>query len=400
MAEDSDLERTEPASERRLQEAREKGQVPRSRELLTFAVLMTGVLTIAATGPALVDSLTAALRAGLRFDAATLLAPDMPAERLWEATSGVLIALAPLLLALVAAAVLASLALSGWVFSAQAFSPDFKRLNPAQGLARMFSWGALAELVKAVVKTALIGGVAAAAVWHERDELASLSLQGLDTGLGHMAEVVRFTVLAAVSAMLLVVAMDVPFQLWESARKLRMTKEEVRKEARESEGDPHVKARIRQLQREAARRRMMGEVPKADVVVTNPTHFAVALRYQGAGAPATAGDPSSAARPKASQSNAARANAPKVVAKGADLVAGRIVELAREHRIPVVESPPLARALFRHADLGVQIPAALYQAVAEVLAYVYQLRAFKGGGGPAPAYQAAAAIPDDYRVSG
>jgi flagellar biosynthetic protein FlhB len=198
-------------------------------------------------------------------------------------------------------------------------------------------------------------------VWQDVNEVVSIIAAPIDAGLPHLASMVGFTFIAVSGSMLLIVAIDVPFQLWNHAKQLRMTKEEVRQESKETEGDPHVKARIRQLQREAARRRMMSEVPKADVIVTNPTHYAVALRYQEG-----------------------RMGAPQVVAKGAALLAQRIRELGEENRVPILEAPSLARALYRHAELGQEIPAKLYTAVAEVLAYVYQLRRYRTYGGTEP----------------
>jgi flagellar biosynthetic protein FlhB len=219
----------------------------------------------------------------------------------------------------------------------------------------------MVEMLKAVAKSVLIGGVALWVVWQDVEGVVSLIAEPLESGLPHLARLVGFNFMAVAGSMLVIVAIDVPFQLWNHSRQLKMTKEEVRQEAKETEGDPHVKARIRQLQREAARRRMMAEVPKADVIVTNPTHYAVALRYQEG-----------------------RMGAPQVVAKGAALLAQRIRELGEENRVPILEAPPLARALYRHAELGQEIPAKLYTAVAEVLAYVYQLRRYRTHGGTAP----------------
>jgi flagellar biosynthetic protein FlhB len=239
---------------------------------------------------------------------------------------------------------------SGWVFSTKAFEPNFGKLNPISGLTRMFSWQSLAELFKAALKGGLIAGVAGWMIWRQRDDILSLAAEPLDSAMAHFGQITLLTFLAAAAAYALVVVMDVPFQLWNYQRQMRMTKEEVRQEHKEMEGDPQIKARIRSMQREVARRRMMQEVPKADVVVTNPMHFAVAMKYD--------------------EKNMA---APQVIAKGSQLVAERIKEIAREHKVPVVEAPPLARALHRHVEVGDTIPGTLFTAVAQVLAYVYQL---------------------------
>ncbi|MEW6679234.1 MAG: flagellar biosynthesis protein FlhB [Pseudomonadota bacterium] len=350
MAEDSDLERTEPASARRLDQAREKGNVPRSRELATFAVLLASVGVIAFLGLYMFQGLASVMRGSLSFDRADLEGGAMLGRNLMDAGLEGVIILLPLVAAVVVAAVASNLMVSGWIFSTQALTPNFSKLNPMTGLARMFSWHSLVELFKALFKGALIAGVAGWMIWHQRDGILSLAAEPLESAMTHFGQITVLTFLAAAGAYALIVALDVPFQLWDYQRNLRMTKEEVRQEQKEMEGDPQIKARIRSLQREAARRRMMQEVPKADVVVTNPTHFAVALKYEEG-----------------------RMAAPLVVAKGTQLVAERIKELARENRVPVVEAPPLARALHRHAEVGDTIPGTLFSAVAQVLAYVYQL---------------------------
>jgi flagellar biosynthetic protein FlhB len=361
MAEDSDLERTEPASPRRIQQAREKGQVPRSRELSAFVVLLAGGASLMLLGPHLMGGLTSLMRHGLSLDRSAAFDPIHMLARFQQAAVDVLITFLPFLLVMVVAALAAPLVLSGWLFSFQALQPDFGRLNPLKGLGRILSAQSLVELVKAVLKSLLIGGVAAWLIRLNSDAMLALPSQSVELGVAHMADLVGTTFFAVVGSMILIVAIDVPFQLWDYSNKLKMTKEELRQEHKETEGDPHVKMRIRRMQQEMARRRMMAEVPKADVIVTNPTHFAVALRYQ-----------------KDSM------RAPVVVAKGSALLAQKIRELGQEHRVPILEAPPLARALYRHTDLGEEIPAALYTAVAEVLAYVYQLRAYESGGGAMP----------------
>ncbi|MCC7549022.1 MAG: flagellar type III secretion system protein FlhB [Burkholderiales bacterium] len=361
MAEDSDLERTEPASQRRLEQARARGQVPRSPELTTFTVLITAGAGLLFLGGPLMHALTQIMRAGLTLDRGGAFDTSQLGVRLFIATADALIGLAPWFVLVAVAAIAASMSVSGWLFSFEALQPDFARLSPMRGLKRIFSLHGLIELGKAVLKAVLIGGVAAWIVWDQRAEIVALANEALQPSLVHLARILGYTFLMVAGALLLVVLVDVPFQLWDHARQLRMTKEEVRQEAKETEGDPQIKARIRSLQREAARRRMMAEVPKADVVVTNPDHYAVALRYaQG------------------------RSGAPRVVAKGSMLVAERIMELARGSGVPVLRAPPLARALFVHADLGQEIPSSLYNAVAEVLAWVYQLRRFRSVGGEAP----------------
>ncbi len=350
MAEDSDLERTEPASQRRLDQAREQGNVPHSRELSTLAVLMASVGVIAALGVFMFRGLHRVMHNSLSFDTGDIATPAMMGRNLMEAGTDGLLLFLPLALAVVVAAIAANVLVSGWVFSPKAMEFNFGKLNPISGIARLFSMTSLAELVKAILNGGLIAGVARWMIWHQRDAILGLAVEPLDAAMAHFGQITLITFVAAAAAFGLIVVLDVPFQLWHYHKSLRMTKEEVRQESKEMEGDPQIKARIRSLQREAARRRMMQAVPKADVVVTNPMHFAVALKYEER-----------------------TMSAPLVVAKGSQLVAERIKELARENRVPIVEAPPLARALHRHAEVGETIPGALFTAVAQVLAYVYQL---------------------------
>jgi len=361
MAEDSDLERSEPASQRRIEQAREKGQIARSRELSTFAVLMASGGALIAMGPTLMDGLMALMRNGLTVERAVAFDPLLMLVRLQQEVWNILIIFFPFMVVVVVAAIAAPLAMGGWLFSMQALEPDFAKLNPLNGIGRMFSWNSVAELGKAILKSLLIGGVATWVIWHNKDAVFALMFEPLDLGIAHVGKLVGSTFMAVAGSTILLVAIDVPLQLWEHSNKLKMTKEEIRQEYKETEGSPEVKGRIRQLQREAARKRMMAEVPKADVIVTNPTRYAVALRYQGDSM-----------------------RAPKVVAKGAALLAQRIRDLGEENHVPILMAPPLARALYRHAELDEEIPATLYTAVAEVLAYIYQLRKYEEGAGTMP----------------
>jgi flagellar biosynthetic protein FlhB len=373
MAEDSDLEKTEPASPRRLEEAREKGQIARSPELTTFAVLLAGGAGMYYLGQALIGSLETIMAAGLTVDRSAAFRTEVVTTRLQDAATAALTGFAPFLILVMLVAILAPLAMSGWLFSTEALVPQFSRLNPFTGLGRIFSAHGAVELLKALAKALVVGGVAGWMLYSEIEPILGLAAEPPGAALGHLARLLAMTFLTVVGSMGLIVAIDVPFQLWDHAKQLRMTKEEVRQEQRELEGDPQIKARIRQLQRETARRRMMAEVPKADVVVTNPTHFAVALRYrEGA------------------------MRAPTVVAKGSELLAERIIGVARENRVPVVRVPPLARALHAHAELGREIPAPLYTAVAEVLAYVYQLERHEIYGGVAPQAPGDVPVPPEF----
>jgi flagellar biosynthetic protein FlhB len=369
MAEDSDLEKTEPASPRRLEQAREEGQVPQSRELSAFLVLIAGSGALWVGGSWLAQRISGAVSRGLTFGRDEAFdATALPALFLHEAGEA-LATLAPLLLILVAAALAGPFTMGGLNFSSKALAPDWTRLDPLKGFGRMFSMHSVGELVKGILKALLVGGVVVWVVLHEKDQVFALIGQPVESGLHAMGQTILFSTIVIVASMALIVTLDVPFQLWQYHSKLRMTKEEVRKEMKEMEGDPQLKARIRSQQREIARRRMMAAVPKAQVVVTNPTHFAVALAYDE------------------------RMPAPRVVAKGRGAIAQRIREIAQEHGVPLLEAPPLARALYAHTDLDQTIPPALFRAVAEVMAYVYQLNAWLARGGRAPQLPADLPVP-------
>ncbi|PWB39854.1 MAG: flagellar biosynthetic protein FlhB [Rhodocyclales bacterium] len=369
MAEDSDLEKTEPASPRRLEQAREEGQVPQSRELSAFLVLIAGSGALWAGGSWLAQRISGAVSRGLTFGRDEAFdTTALPALFLHEAGEA-LATLGPLLLILVVAALAGPFTMGGLNFSSKALAPDWTRLDPLKGFGRMFSMHSVGELVKGILKALLVGGVVVWVVLHEKDQVFALIGQPVEAGLHAMGQTILFSTLVIVASMTLIVALDVPFQLWQYHSKLRMTKEEVRKEMKEMEGDPQLKARIRSQQREIARRRMMAAVPKAQVVVTNPTHFAVALAYDE------------------------RMPAPRVVAKGRGAIAQRIREIAQEHGVPLLEAPPLARALYAHTDLDQTIPPALFRAVAEVMAYVYQLNAWLARGGRPPQLPADLPVP-------
>ncbi|MFL9959899.1 flagellar biosynthesis protein FlhB [Paraburkholderia sediminicola] len=361
MAEDSDLEKTESATPRRLQKAREEGQIVRSRELSTFALLAAGFYGAWGMSSSIGEHLQNMLRASLTFDHASSFETSRMLIGAGAASREGLYALLPVLGFTGLAALLAPLALGGWQLSAKGFEAKFNRLDPIAGFGRMFSINGPIQLGMSLAKTLVVGIIGGTAIWNRREEILALATQPLHLALANSMHLIAVCCGMTVAGMFAVAALDVPYQLWQFHKKLRMTKEEVKREHRESEGDPHIKGKIRQQQRAIARRRMMSEVPKADVVVTNPTHFAVALQY-------TDGE----------------MRAPKVIAKGVNLVAARIRELAAEHNVPLLEAPPLARALYHNVDLNREIPGPLYGAVAEVLAWVYQLRRFKTEGGAVP----------------
>ena len=370
MADESDLDKTEAATPRRREKAREEGQVARSRELASFALLAAGFYGAWLLAGPSGAHLQTMLRDAFSFDRATAFDTNRMLSAAGSASAEGLTALLPLLALTGLAALAAPMALGGWLISQKTFELKFDRLNPVSGLGRIFSIQGPIQLGMSLVKTLVVGGIGGIAIWRSKDELLGLATQPLGSALADALHLVAVCCGTTVAGMLVVAALDVPYQIWQYNKKLRMTKEEVKREHRENEGDPHVKGRIRQQQRALARRRMMAAVPKADVVVTNPTHFAVALQY-------TDGE----------------MRAPKVVAKGVNLVAARIRELAAEHNVPLLEAPPLARALYHNVELEREIPGSLYSAVAEVLAWVYQLKRFRAEGGAFPAAPVDLAVP-------
>jgi flagellar biosynthetic protein FlhB len=344
-------ERTEEPSQKRLEDARARGQVPRSRELTNFATMIGGSATLVAIGGVLSARMSQMMRRGLAIDPQLLRDPDGMFSSLSEASMSALSVLLPVFGALIALVVLAALALGGWNFSMRAMTPDFTRLSPLAGMKRLFGLRGASELGKALLKCAVVGGVCAAIVSSVFGDVLALAHMEPRTAIGRGAGLVSWAFVWLCASLALIAMVDVPLQLFQFKRALRMTRQELRDEAKESDGRPETKQRIRQLQQTLARRRMMHKVPTADVVIVNPTHFAVALKYD----------------PK-------KMRAPRVLAKGVDLVAQNIRRIATEHRVPVFESPKLARALYRSTDLNKEIPAGLYVAVAQVLSYIFRVR--------------------------
>ena len=361
MAEESDLEKTEPASPRRLEKAREEGNLPQSRELMAFLVLAAGVGCLWAVGGWMSARTTALLRDGLMLTRETAFDTALLFTHLTQQATEALITLAPLFLLTVLGAIMGPIVIGGFNFTGKPLQPNFEKMSPLKGIKRIFSVNGVAELVKAVLKSLLVGLVIWWVIRHEQDTLFALISMPIEAGVPEMVHEILAASLMIVGGMAIISAIDVPFQLWQYYKKLRMTKEELKQEGKEQEGSPEVKGRIRRQQMDMARRRMMQDVPTADVVVTNPTHYAVALKYDN--------------------KNMA---APQIVAKGMNLIAANIRELAEQHNVPVLEAPPLARALYKHAEIGEQIPATLYTAVAEVMAYVYQLSEYLSGNMTAP----------------
>ena len=358
MAEGDDAqEKTESATPKRLEDARRKGQIPRSRDLSAAAVTMSAAAALYMMGDQISGKLFVFMQRSFSLTREQSLDATQMVPMLTTAALEGLKICAPLLAVIALAALLAPLALGGWAFSTEALMPQFNRLNPMSGFKRIFAMRSVIELIKTLAKFGVVGVVAVIVLWSDASTLLALGQEPLDQAIGHTIRLAGKALIAITSGLLVIAAIDVPYQLWSHAKELKMSRQEVREEHKESEGSPEVKGRIRQMQQQMAGQRMMQDVPKADVIVTNPTHFAVALRY-----------------------DEKNMRAPIVVAKGVDLIAARIREIGAENLVPIFEAPPLARVLYHNVDIGGEIPSTLYSAVAQVLTYVFQLRVAKRSG--------------------
>ena len=353
-------DRTEQPTEKRLREARERGDVPRSRELANVAVLGCAVLALKVSSGHLGGSARDWMRGALSIDRSVLESPDRLLPHAAHLLAGLAMPMLPLVLAALAACALAPMAMGGLRFAGKSLQPDFTRLSPMKGLARLYGRESLAELLRSLLRVLLIGGVGAWVVYHAFSTLLAMPQASLEAAVAEGVDLALGALMAMVGSLGALALIDVPWQHFQHRSKLKMTKQELRDEAKEAEGNPEVKARVRQVARQMSQRRMMEAVPTADVVVMNPTHYAVAMKYQ------------------------AGMRAPKVVAKGLDEMALAIRALAEKHRVAIVEAPPLARALYRQSQVDQEIPVKLYAAVAQVLSYVYQLKAWVPGRGPMP----------------
>jgi len=363
MAEENDnsQEKTEEPTARRLEKAREEGQTARSKELATMSVLMAGAASLLIFGGQLAEALEGVMRSSLALSRQEIFEPAQMGISLMASAEAAAWGLAPMLLVLLIAAIIGPIGIGGLLFSFKSIAPKLNRLDPLKGLKRMFSMRALVELVKAIAKVALVMAIAILILQLRTGDLLAIAGEAPRSAMAHVVWTLGWSFMALSCATILIAAADVPFQMYDHQKKLRMTKQEVKDEFKDTEGKPEVKGRIRQLQREMAQRRMMQDVPTADVVITNPTHYAVALKY-----------------------DEKTMGAPRVVAKGSDEVAFKIMEIARENKVEVLRAPPLTRAVYHNTRLGDEIPDGLYMAIAQVLAYLFQLRRFRKGQGDRP----------------
>ncbi|MHC8310335.1 flagellar biosynthesis protein FlhB [Pseudomonas sp. GT1P32] len=362
MAEsESGQDKTEDPTEKRKKDSRDKGEIARSKELNTLAIMLAGASALLIFGGALAQDMMELMRMNFTLSREVILDQRSMGTFLLHSGQIALLAIQPVMITLLLAAFLGPISLGGWLFAAGSMAPKFSRMNPGAGLKRMFSAKALVELLKALAKFFIVLFVALAVLNSDIDDLMRIAHEPLEMAIIHSLQVVGWSTLWMACGLIIIAAVDVPVQLWESHKKLLMTKQEVRDEHKDQEGRPEVKQRIRQLQREMSQRRMMAAIPEADVVITNPTHYAVALKY----------DPDKGA-------------APVLIAKGSDFLALKIREIAVANEVLLLESPALARSIYYSTELEQEIPGGLYLAVAQVLAYVYQIRQHRAGKGKRP----------------
>ena len=364
MSQDSGQDRTEEPTEKRLREAREKGDVPRSRELANLAVLGMTALAMLGMASSIGRAAQGWLKGALSFEPGLLGHPELLAGHFARLLAGLMLPVLPVLGVALLACLVSPAVMGGLRWANKSLQPDFKRLNPASGFKRIYGKEGFAELLRSLLRVVLVAGVGALVITGAMSKLLAIPRMSLEGAIGTGLDVAAMTLVSIVGSLALLAAIDVPWQKFQHRSKLKMTKQEIRDELKQTEGNPELKARMRQVARQMSQRRMMEAVPTADVVVMNPTHYAVALKY-----------------------DSGTMRAPRVVAKGVDEMALRIRELAASHRVAVVEAPPLARALYRQAQVDQEIPVKLYAAVAQVLSYVYQLRSWSPARGDAPQLQ-------------
>ena len=375
MAESSSgQERTEQPTPKRLQDARNKGQVPRSRELNTTVMLLFVALGLMFMGKYMISDLLDLFHHDLQLERGQFFDKNFILTQFNENILFALRSITPFLLLTLVTVFIGPLAMGGWSFSTKALAPSFGKLNPLSGFKRMFGSNGLVELLKALAKFVLLGAVALTMFSTFKNDFLGLGLEPLAQGMEHGSALILWHYIALSAALILVAGIDVPYQLWSHSKKLRMTLKEIQDEQKESNGNPEVKNKIRSVQREMAQQRMLQDVPDAQVIIVNPTHYAIALRYEDG-----------------------KESAPRIVAKGMDLVSFRIREVASAHDVPIFTAPPLARALYYSTEIGQLIPTGLYLAVAKILAYVMQLKQMSSNSKRTPEVPIDLEIPEEFQ---
>ena len=372
---DSSAEKSQEPTQKRLDTAREDGNIARSKELNTTAILLGGTAAVIAFGGGLASGLTSIMEHNFVLTRATMFDPNAMLQQLGQSMMAGFTSLLPVFAVLLLLAFLAPIALGGWNFSLKSIAPKASRMSPLAGLGRMFGSNAVIELFKAIAKVIVVASLALLILYINTGAILGTQHESVLPAMVDAVDLIAWSVLWMSCAMILISLVDIPIQIYQHSQKLRMTMQQVKDEMKDSEGRPEVKQRIRQLQYEMSQNRMMSDVKEADVIITNPEHFAVALRY-----------------------DQSKEDAPVMLAKGADFVAQKIREIAQEHEIPIVSSPALARAIFYNTKVGEEIPGGLYVAVAQVLAYLHQLKQFaRGRVKKRPVLNANPAIPEELR---
>lgn len=352
--EETGQEKSEEPTAKRVQDARDKGDIARSKELTTTVLLLAAAGGMMVFGGKIAGDLQQMMVFNFELDRAAIFDPLLMFEYLGSSAKQMFFSLSIFFVLVALAAIVGPIALGGWNFSSKSLAPKGSRLNPLSGIKRMFSMNALVELSKAVAKFLVVGSLCVVILLAQEKALLSLGGEDIIPAMKHGVDILAWAFLLMAATMILITAVDVPFQMHSHAKKLKMTMQEVKDEMKNTEGKPEVKGRIRQLQYEMSQRRMMSDIPEADVVITNPTHYSVAIKY-----------------------NQESSDAPVMVAKGADVMAIKIREVANEYDVPILSSPALARAIYFNTEIGEQIPEGLFMAVAQVLAHVYQLKRLK-----------------------
>lgn len=374
MAEDSDEDKTEEPTGKRLEDAKKKGQIARSRELNTFAMMIISATLLLMQGGGIGKGLLAMMKAEFQLSRETIFDPLSIALHFKQVMIDGFLLVAPFFALMVVVAVVAPISMGGWIFSWDAIAPKFEKMDPIKGIPRLFAMRGFIEMLKAMLKILLVFAVSVALYKSYIAELLGLGVEEPEQSIFHALNIIGMCFLLLSASLVVIAMIDVPYQLWDHNKKLKMTLQEIKDEHKESEGSPEVKGRQRRMQMDMAQNRMMAEVPKADVIVTNPSHYAVALRYD-------------------QNSN----SAPTLVAKGVDLIAAQIRNVAISADVPLVASPPLARALYYSTEIDREIPQGLYLAVAQILAYVYQLKAAQKNNWRAPLPPGDINVPDEFK---
>ena len=353
---ESSQDKTEQPSQQKLRKAREEGNVARSKELVTAIMMIVSAILLMAFSHAFSDMMVNISQITFRLDRETVFDPNSMVRILVQSTVSMLSALTPMLAWLFLVTIFANLLKGGWNVAMQAMQPKLSKLNPLSGIKKMFSTKSLVELIKSIIKVTLVGGALYALLSHYYTPLMQLQRMPLAQAIPQAIEILWMGLFSFGLVLLLIAVLEMPYASWDHLKQLKMTKQEVKEEHKNNEGKPEVKAKIRQLQRQFSQRQMMKNVPTADVIITNPTHYAVAIKY-----------------------DTKHANAPYVVAKGVDQMALHIQSIAKAHEVPIVETPPLARSVYYSTDEWQEVPAALYVAVAHILTYVFQLEQYRQG---------------------